>query len=115
MTTSEAKTSQENAVFDVSKYMITNQVQEREIKLANTAFKVKIKDLSWSKKNQLIAKAMAFGGQTEGMSFDADYYVKECLKANAEDKLSNTYLERVDYLKKSKPKDWDGIWVMTSK
>ncbi len=40
---------------------------------------------------------------------------KECLKANAEDKLSNTYLERVDYLKKSKPKDWDGIWVMTSK
>ena len=40
---------------------------------------------------------------------------KECLKANGEDKLSNTYLERVDYLKKSNPKNWDGIWVMTSK
>ena len=40
---------------------------------------------------------------------------KECLKANGEDKLSNTYLERVDYLKKSNPKNWDGIWGMTSK
>ena len=81
MTTSEEKTSQESAVFDVSKYMVTNQVEEREVKLANTAFTVKRKDLSWSRKNQLVAKAMAFGGQTEGMSFDADYYVKECLKA----------------------------------
>ena len=40
---------------------------------------------------------------------------KECLKAYGEDKLSNTYLERVDYLKKSNPKNWDGVWVMTSK
>ncbi len=39
----------------------------------------------------------------------------ECLKANPEDALSNTYLERLDYLKKENPKDWDGVWVMTSK
>jgi adenylate cyclase len=39
----------------------------------------------------------------------------ECLKANPEDKLSNTYLERLDYLKKEDPKNWDGVWVMTSK
>ena len=40
---------------------------------------------------------------------------KECLKANPEDKLSKTYIERCAILKKENPKDWDGVWVMTSK
>ena len=40
---------------------------------------------------------------------------KECLKANPADKLSNTYIERCEIMKKKNPKDWDGIWVMTSK
>ena len=81
MTSKKAKTSQAKAPFDVSKYMVSNQVEEREVELADEKFTVTIKDLSWSRKNQLVAKAMAFGGKTEGMSFDADYYVKECLKA----------------------------------
>jgi len=84
MTTSKAKTSQakaEPAKFDIAKYMVSNQIEEREVVLTKVTFTVKVKELSWSKKNQLVAKAMAFGGQTEGMSFDADFYVKECLKA----------------------------------
>ncbi len=40
---------------------------------------------------------------------------KECLKANPDDKLSATYIERCGLLKKKKPKDWNGVWVMTSK
>ena len=40
---------------------------------------------------------------------------KECLKANPADKLSKTYIERCEIMKKENPKDWDGIWVMTSK
>ncbi len=40
---------------------------------------------------------------------------KECLKANPADKLSNTYIERCSIMKKKNPKDWDGVWVMTSK
>ncbi len=40
---------------------------------------------------------------------------KECLKANPADNLSKMYIDRVDYLKKSTPKNWDGVWVMTSK
>ncbi len=40
---------------------------------------------------------------------------KECLNLNPEDKLSETYIERCQTLKKRKPKDWDGVWVMTSK
>jgi adenylate cyclase len=40
---------------------------------------------------------------------------KECLNLNPEDKLSQTYIDRCQVLKKRKPKDWQGIWVMTSK
>tara|TARA_B100002051_G_C16728807_1_gene636927 strand:- start:1394 stop:2626 length:1233 start_codon:yes stop_codon:yes gene_type:complete len=40
---------------------------------------------------------------------------KECLKANPADKLSDTYIERCTIMKKENPKDWDGVWVMTSK
>jgi adenylate cyclase len=40
---------------------------------------------------------------------------KECLKANPADKLSDTYIERCEIMKTRNPKDWDGIWVMTSK
>ena len=40
---------------------------------------------------------------------------KECLKANPADKLSKTYIERCEFMKKENPRDWDGIWVMTSK
>ena len=40
---------------------------------------------------------------------------KECLKANPDDKLSATYIDRCGLLKKKNPKDWNGVWVMTSK
>ena len=41
---------------------------------------------------------------------------QEAIKANPNDKLANTYIEdRCKFLKKKPPKDWDGIWVMTSK
>ena len=39
----------------------------------------------------------------------------ECLKCNQADKLSSTYIERCTTMKKKDPKDWDGVWVMTSK
>ena len=40
---------------------------------------------------------------------------QECLKCNSNDQLSETYIERCKVMKKKNPKDWDGIWVMTSK
>ena len=40
---------------------------------------------------------------------------KECLKANSEDILSNTYIERCKQLIDQKPENWDGVWVMKSK
>ncbi len=39
----------------------------------------------------------------------------EALKANPNDHLSQTYIERCDYLKAHPPKDWTGVWVMKEK
>jgi len=37
-------------------------------------------------------------------------------KINPEDKAAQLYLDRCDYMKKNPPKkEWDGVWVMTSK
>ncbi len=41
---------------------------------------------------------------------------KEALKANPDDKLSDTYIERCEHLKEHPPEgESDGVWVMTSK
>lgn len=40
---------------------------------------------------------------------------KEAIQANENDKLAKTYIERCEQLKAEPPKDWDGVWVMTSK
>ena len=96
MTTAKAKTSKAKPEFDVNQYMVTNAVETRTITIDDTAFEVKIKPLSWSRKNQLVAQSMKFGGDNAGMSFDADGYVKESLKAIIVDapwgKTTDTFL-----------------------
>lgn len=43
-------------------------------------------------------------------------YFKDALKANENDRLSNTYIERCELMKANPPGDeWDGVWVMTEK
>ncbi|MFL2675819.1 MAG: hypothetical protein ACJ0G5_03870 [Alphaproteobacteria bacterium] len=39
----------------------------------------------------------------------------ECLKANKDDILSKTYIDRCNQLIQESPKDWKGVWVMKSK
>ncbi|MGJ3259585.1 MAG: GAF domain-containing protein [Rhodospirillales bacterium] len=40
---------------------------------------------------------------------------RECLKANPSDKLAQIYIDRCEALKAEPPKDWDGVFIMTSK
>ena len=42
-------------------------------------------------------------------------FFNKCLKANSDDKLSNNYIERCEYLIKNNPRNWDGIWIMKNK
>jgi adenylate cyclase len=39
----------------------------------------------------------------------------EAIKANPNDKLAETYIERCEHLKAEPPKEWNGVWVMKSK
>ena len=43
------------------------------------SFEVTVKQLSWSKRNQLISKCLNWS-QTGTTNFDGDLYVRECLK-----------------------------------
>ena len=100
MTTAKEKTSKEKPEFDINQYMVTNAVEKRTIDIDDTSFEVKIKPLSWSRKNQLVAQAMKFGANNGGMSFDADSYVKESLKAIIVDapwgKTTEAFLVTID-------------------
>ena len=40
---------------------------------------------------------------------------RETLRANPDDALATTYIERCEVLSGNPPADWDGVWVMTSK
>ena len=65
--------------FDFTKYRIANKTEIRTLQLDGAEFKVTVKPLSWSKRNQILSKAMTW--TTDGGSrFDGDTYVRECLK-----------------------------------
>ena len=74
--TSEAKT------FDVSKYQVdAHSIEDRTLKIEETEeeFKIKIKPLTWARRNKIMSNAITWGtaGQT---SFDGDIFVRACLR-----------------------------------
>ena len=67
--------------FDLSKYQIQNVPIETIVEIEETgeSFPVTIKQLSWSRRNQLISKCLNWSGEGQ-TSFSGDVYVRECLK-----------------------------------
>ena len=51
----------------------------------------------------------------EGRWDDAISLFKEGLSLNPDDKVSQIYIERCEYLKANPPDDWNGVWVMKTK
>ena len=80
MTTQKSKANVNT--FNLSKYQIESSTKSVPIKIEETGdeFNITVKQLSWSKRNQLISKALQFN-QAGSSSFDGDLYVRECLKA----------------------------------
>ena len=71
----------EEKTFDVSKYQIDNSIEERTLTVAETKeeFNVKIRPLSWARRNQIMSKCITW--QTSGeTSFDGDAFVRSCLR-----------------------------------
>jgi hypothetical protein len=85
--------------FDFNKYRIANKTEVRTLELDGAEFNITVKPLSWSKRNQILSKAMTWetGG---GTRFDGDTYVRECLKEMILDapwgKTSELFLMSID-------------------
>ena len=75
-----------NSNFDVNKYTIGNSLQEVTLLVGpdEDELNITIKDISWSKRNQIMSKCLAWdnAGNT---SFDGDAYVRLCLKEIIQD------------------------------
>ena len=76
---STKKKSGEKAPFDFNKYKIANKTEQKTLELEGSEFTVTVKPLSWSKRNQILSKAMTWDGDG-GTKFDGDTYVRECLR-----------------------------------
>jgi len=67
--------------FNLEDYRVSTDSKKVTVTIADTGveFEVSIKQLSWSKRNQLISKCLTWeaGGNA---SFDGDLYVRESLK-----------------------------------
>ena len=73
--------TQESTGFDFKKYIIEKSPETRTLTIAETGetFEITVKELAWSKRNQLISKSLQFTS-TGNTTFSADVYVRECLK-----------------------------------
>ena len=67
--------------FDVSKYQVKAATKKVTLSIGETGDEVEltIKQLSWSKRNQLISKCLTWSDGNQS-AFNADIYVRECLK-----------------------------------
>jgi len=74
-------TTQKSEDFDFKKYIIEKSPEQKTLTIPDTGetFEITVKELAWSKRNQLISKSLHFdpAGTT---TFSADVYVRECLK-----------------------------------
>jgi len=91
--------SEEKPQFDFNKYKIANKTVQKTLELDGAEFTVTVKPISWSKRNQILSKAMTWDGDG-GTKFDGDTYVRECLKEMIIDapwgKTSELFLISID-------------------
>ena len=78
---SKSGSSKTKPVFDYKTYLVSHEPETQIMKIPGTedSFEISVKQLSWSKRNQLISKNLSWtqAGET---SFSADGYVRDCLK-----------------------------------
>jgi len=94
-------TSEAKETFDYNKYIVGTNIRTETVKIEGTdeEFTVKVKPLSWSKKNQLVSRYVKW--TDEGVSsFNGDGYVRECLREMLVEapwgKTTETFLISID-------------------
>jgi len=91
----------QGTAFDVSKYQVTKEPESMTVVIEETgeSFEVKLRQISWAKRNQLISQFMSWDGDGN-TSFNADGYVRACLKEMLVEtpwgKTTETFLISID-------------------
>lgn len=74
--------SEESVEFDISKYLISSDLETHQITIPDTGdeLEVKVRPLPWSRRNKIISECLKWtdGGEVD---FDGDRYVRTCLSA----------------------------------
>jgi len=67
--------------FNLEDYQIKRAPEKKAIVIEETgaSFEITVKEMSWSKRNQLISKCMKFDSKGN-TNFEADTYVRNCLR-----------------------------------
>jgi hypothetical protein len=68
--------------FDVTKYQVNaNSIEDQTLVIEDTQeeIKLKIKPLTWARRNQIMSKSITWG-TTGQSSFDGDAFVRSCLR-----------------------------------
>lgn len=68
--------------FELSKYQVVQASKPLTVTIDETGdeFEITVKQLSWSKRNQLLSKCLILDPGGNSTSFNGDLYVRECLK-----------------------------------
>ena len=88
--------------FDLSKYQVSTTAKKQSITIAETGdtLEVSIKQLTWSRRNQLMSECLKWTVDGNSSGFDAEKYVRECLKEMIVDapwgKTTEVFLVSID-------------------
>ena len=77
----EAKTKTPKKQFNFSEYQIAATPEAKTVEIEDTGdtFEVKVKPLSWSRRNQILSSSLKWS-DSGNTNFDGDAYVRACLK-----------------------------------
>ena len=81
MAEAELGVTEDDAPFDFSSYQISNSPIKQTVHIPETgdSFEVTVKQLSWSRRNQILAESILWGADGN-TSFNSDAYMRSCLK-----------------------------------
>ena len=65
--------------FDLKKYQVSDKAVTKVVDLGDDSFEVRVKELTWFKRNEIMSKCMTVLPNVES-SFDGALYVREVLK-----------------------------------
>ena len=89
--------------FDLSKYQVSTSAVKQTLTISETGdtFEVSIKQLTWSKRNKLMSECLTWNSGGESTGFNAERYVRECLKEMIVDapwgKTTEAFLVSIDH------------------